>query len=47
MLVCLKAVALELLLADGGLACQESLMLVCLQAWALELLVEQVFFPEG
>ena len=44
MLVCLKALAL---LAEGGLACQESLMLVCLQAWALELLVEQVLFPEG
>ena len=46
MLVCLKAVALELL-AEEGLACQGSLMLVCLQAWALELLVEQVFFLEG
>ena len=46
MLVCLQAGALELL-AEGGLACQESLMLVCLQAWALELLVEQVWFPEG
>ena len=46
MLVCLKALALALL-AEGGLACQESLMLVCWKAGALALLVEQVLFPEG
>ena len=44
--MCSQAWALELL-AEGGLACQVSLMLVCLQAGALELLVEQVLFPEG
>ena len=46
MLECLKALAL-VLLAEGGVDCQESLMLVCWKALVLALLVEQVLFSEG